>query len=326
MRLVLVAFMIISMLFSPAPAGAAETHEQVDAVVTLNEHSVVDPHEKVDLGDVSTIDAAEAVAYQLSILELTSPPHPGRSKSIDSNYIKSKVSRRGFNIEIRGPRRVHIEGDYKTLTASELEQYAMDCVQSQLPRDGKDYRVSVYRNADDIVLPPCEDIRVEPNLAWRSVRLGTNTVALNIYVDGEDYKRITTSIKVEASAYVLTATQPIARGDHLTANNTAWEERDISRSSDPVIAGDDWSIPAWVSTRNVTVGDIISTRNVELPPAVERGDEVIVVVKSGGVVLRARGVAKDSGAIGDRVRVETYVSDEEVHARVAGPGVVHIMR
>jgi flagella basal body P-ring formation protein FlgA len=70
--------------------------------------------------------------------------------------------------------------------------------------------------------------------------------------------------------------------------------------------------------RMVIAGKPIKVRDVESPRIVNRGDQVTMIYKSGGMQLTARGKAMDFGSKGDNVRVVNEQSNRSIDAIVSG--------
>jgi flagella basal body P-ring formation protein FlgA len=74
----------------------------------------------------------------------------------------------------------------------------------------------------------------------------------------------------------------------------------------------------------VVTGEPFSTADVMRPALVVRGANVEMQLQSPGISLRAQGVAMDSGATGERIRVLNPSSHAVVDAEVIGPGEVRV--
>lgn len=76
--------------------------------------------------------------------------------------------------------------------------------------------------------------------------------------------------------------------------------------------------------RDVPAGQPLTTLDVARPDLVMRGSVVRMSLLSDGIALSAEGVAKESGALGDRVHVENPSSRAVVEAEVTGEGEVRV--
>jgi flagella basal body P-ring formation protein FlgA len=79
-----------------------------------------------------------------------------------------------------------------------------------------------------------------------------------------------------------------------------------------------------VLKHDVQPGQPLTALDLERPELVLRGSIVRMSLNSEGIVLAAEGIARESGAEGDRVHVENPTSHAIVEAEVTGPGEVRV--
>ena len=80
-----------------------------------------------------------------------------------------------------------------------------------------------------------------------------------------------------------------------------------------------------LSTRRpVAAGQALSAADLVRPPMVLRGATVRMTLNSEGIALSAQGIAAESGARGDRIRVENPASHRIVEAEVTGQDEVRV--
>jgi flagella basal body P-ring formation protein FlgA len=63
---------------------------------------------------------------------------------------------------------------------------------------------------------------------------------------------------------------------------------------------------------------------VKLPLVVKKGDRVLIEVRRGGLSIRAYGVTKSSGQVGQTVMVANLDSGRELRAKVVAPSLVEV--
>ena len=75
---------------------------------------------------------------------------------------------------------------------------------------------------------------------------------------------------------------------------------------------------------DVTPGQILTLADLTRPALVQRGALVRMLLDSDGLSLSAQGIAAETGARGDRIRVENPLSHRIVQAEVIGPDEVRV--
>jgi flagella basal body P-ring formation protein FlgA len=79
-----------------------------------------------------------------------------------------------------------------------------------------------------------------------------------------------------------------------------------------------------VLKHDVAAGQPLTSLDVARVDLVLRGSLVHMTLNSGGILLAAEGIARDSGAAGDRVHIENPTSHAIVEAEVIGPDAVRV--
>jgi flagella basal body P-ring formation protein FlgA len=62
-----------------------------------------------------------------------------------------------------------------------------------------------------------------------------------------------------------------------------------------------------------------------LPTQINRGEPVRMQLQVGGLSLNGQGLALESGAAGERIRVRNLSSQAVLEAEVVGPGLVRVV-
>lgn len=122
---------------------------------------------------------------------------------------------------------------------------------------------------------------------------------------------------------VVVARTDLPRKADLTDAMLSLTEVDVSK-----VRGDyftDFNELQGVTLRSrVRVGDVISSNDVLIKDAVNRGEQITIVATNGTLSVRMGGEALDSGKVGDQVRVRNLQSNRVIRALVVGRGRVEV--
>jgi flagella basal body P-ring formation protein FlgA len=77
--------------------------------------------------------------------------------------------------------------------------------------------------------------------------------------------------------------------------------------------------------RPLAAGDVVTARIVRIPPAVQSGDRVAVRARVGEVEITTLGIAQQSGAVGDVIRLVNQDSRRGLRGRITGKGEVEVV-
>jgi flagella basal body P-ring formation protein FlgA len=298
------------------------------AKVVFRAESEVTPGSAVYLKDVASIQASSKMAVKLSEVNVGAAPLAGRSRTVDVAYLKQKISYQTHNAEVTvsGPSQIKMTGKCTKITAQELTEAAKQYALDNLPKDNREYDVSVDAITKDIIAPASLEVKIKPEQLSDDLHPGLNPLRLNIEADGRVISTTFASVRVKMTAMVLVASDTIQKGSPLTGSNTIWDKRDVTKLADAIISKGDESTGDWVAKRTIRAGNILTNADVESPAAVSKGDNISLVVRCGGVVLHTSAEAKQDGKIGDTIRVLALTSTGEVRAKVTEPGVAEITR
>jgi flagella basal body P-ring formation protein FlgA len=131
------------------------------------------------------------------------------------------------------------------------------------------------------------------------------------------------SVRVRAEESVVVAARPLSRLQPLTAEDIELVPRELAtlpagyfRRPEDVIGR--------LADRNVGVGEVLDPRVVHAPPLVKRGQSVTLLVRSGGINVRATGVALADAGLAERVRVRNTATSRLLEGVVRSAEVVEV--
>lgn len=319
-RALLVLIVVFTVLVARAIAHSAEIKVVLPAQVEVG------TSQQVSLKDLAKIQAPKAIAVKLGDVSITSAPLPGEERPLEAHYVQLKLSAAGFgDVKVAGAAKVTLVGKCRRVSVQQMQDTVKEFALGQLPQSGLTYDIEVERSPREMVLPDDPAIEVKPRLFSSSIHAGVNTIAIEALLNGRTVQTRSAVARIKATANVLMAVDAIPQGKALTEQNTKIESRDVTTVKDPILQGpgEDRN---WVARRTIQSGSIITASDVALPPAIRTGDSVTLTVKCGSVALRTSAEAKQDGRVGDSIRVKSGVSNEDVRARITGPGAVEIAR
>lgn len=122
---------------------------------------------------------------------------------------------------------------------------------------------------------------------------------------------------------VVVARTDLPRKANLTDSMLSFAEVDVAS-----VRGDYFT--SFTELQGVTLrsrvraGDVISSNNVLIKDAVNRGEQITIVATNGTLSVRMSGEALDSGKVGDQVRVRNLQSNRVIRALVVARGRVEV--
>ncbi|MHB1015055.1 MAG: flagellar basal body P-ring formation chaperone FlgA [Desulfurivibrionaceae bacterium] len=152
-------------------------------------------------------------------------------------------------------------------------------------------------------------------------RPGSKSVIADILKDGQPQGQINMSGDLRLFGTVINTTKRLNRNDIIAADDIAARRQDISMLDTGLVSDPKQAVGKMLKL-SLPPGSILYSQALEAPPLVNRGDQVTIMAKSQTIKITAPGEARNSGALGEMVRVKNLMSRREIQARVMGAGLV----
>jgi len=120
--------------------------------------------------------------------------------------------------------------------------------------------------------------------------------------DGK-HRDIGVPVKITVTKPVWVIKHHVSAKARLKPSDFELETRDVSRELAHV-AGPETSLHKYLARVNLTPGQLLDTRRIELPADVSRNEEVLITITNGrGMNISVMGVALADASVGDSIRV-----------------------
>jgi flagella basal body P-ring formation protein FlgA len=129
--------------------------------------------------------------------------------------------------------------------------------------------------------------------------------------------------QVQLPAAVVVAARPLAKGDIVRASDVALDEAKRGAAQKGAFHSID-EIVGQEAMRPIAAGQVLDADYVQPPLLVKRGDVVTVYAYSSGIRIKTTGRARQPGAKGELVEIESLVDRKRFFARVADVQVVEV--
>ncbi|NOY43025.1 MAG: flagellar basal body P-ring formation protein FlgA [Planctomycetes bacterium] len=296
------------------------------ADLTLRERATVSGP-VIRLGDVADISASTSTRLKnLVTTPLFPAPAPGTQRFLSQLQVRDLLVSRGIditNLRIRGAKVVEIgnqpaavEPAAPAMSLAETEAALEDAIKRHLiDRTGHgQWRVAVKLRESDYMQAAGwgSDFTVEGGRQPKTGRLRFQIGA----------RGIKESVQIEATVTkihsLVFARRAIARGSLVRVTDI--EVRQHEGSVPSMAIRDMKQVIGMAAKRAISPDAILTEGHVSAPILVKRGETVTVFARTGGVTVRTMAVARQDGAMGDLVQVESMnsKSKQRYAARVSG--------
>jgi flagella basal body P-ring formation protein FlgA len=131
------------------------------------------------------------------------------------------------------------------------------------------------------------------------------------------------SARITRRGPVLVATRNLPRGAVIQASDLTTEERNIEESPSGYLTNPTEALGKRAS-RPLRLGLPLTAGSLEAVPVIARGQRVWLLAESRALTVRMSGTALETGAPGDRIRVQNNESKKVVQGLVGDDGFIRV--
>lgn len=292
----------------------------------------------IRLGDVADISAASSTeVHGLSSTPLFPAPAKGTQQFLTVAKVRDLLTARGIDISqlsISGSLLVEIGESHQTLVEpiekrivkqseqppADVELLIKKAIKSRLQQTtiASDWRVDVpltKRQLTDLATLGADVVAIEVQ-PLRSGRIRFQLVSDTLK---QPQRVIAELTKIQT---VVVAKRPIERGQLVRAVDVEVREREGNLPSG--LLTDLSQAIGKVAQRSFRPDDVMLQSFLRAAWQVRRGETVNAYVRTGNIVVRTRAVAKQNGAMGELITVETLGDKQRLDVTVSGPSEVTV--
>jgi len=317
-----------AVLVSSSTAGAA--------LIELKEAAAISTA-VVRLGQVSAIhDADEKVVEHLAGVTLFPAPPVGKSKAVDFETIRERLTSQGFNVaelEFSGSSTVTVNGvrsDDDSTTGG--NQTLADIAQKR----AEELVTNAVRQYLREKATSLGNVQIELKLTPKQVTLLTAALSARVDITGgvepwsgeqafragffdKQGKRTEFQVvcRVRPLPQVLVPTANLPKGHVVRAEDVSWKQQPATTTLANYVDRPELVV-GQETRRTLRAGEPIAPVDIRGVPLVRRGDIVTVVARSHGIVVRTDAKSMADGSLGQPIKMVSLDGRRELVARVSG--------
>ncbi|MGV1100150.1 flagellar basal body P-ring formation chaperone FlgA [Thiovibrio sp. JS02] len=208
-----------------------------------------------------------------------------------------------------------------TIGLAELETIFSNIVLENSPFPAEDTRIANFTARPFNLTLPAGNLDYRVNQRPADGKPGRKSVLVTFLADGRDAGQVRMNGDLQLYSDVVCTSKRLARNEIITEDAITVVRQDISML-DSGIVRDPAQVLGQKLKTSLRAGAVLYSQLIDAPPLVSRGEMVTIMAKSKTVRITAPGEAKNTGALGEVVKVKNLMSRREIYARVAGAGVV----
>ncbi|MGQ3685522.1 MAG: flagellar basal body P-ring formation chaperone FlgA [Candidatus Loosdrechtia sp.] len=279
--------------------------------------------------DISTVSGDdEELVNKINSIELGKTPWANNTRRLSQDFLKMRLSLSKVNtadVSFINARSVVVSVESAKLTGAEIAQKAKEYLLDVMPVAGKETTIELVSIPNDQWIPRRKErIDLDFSLVDPGKDRGNVELIVSASSGGTCFFKIPVFFKIRVYEDVVVARKKIGRKQQL-------HERDISvvRRETTNIGGFTFSrvddLIGKATTTTVQPNAVITEDMVEILPAIKQGAVVEVYIQSNGFKIVTKGIAQETGHIGDVIRVKNIHSDKQLYGTIVNSDKVRIL-
>ncbi|MDJ0761597.1 MAG: flagellar basal body P-ring formation chaperone FlgA [Myxococcota bacterium] len=271
---------------------------------------------KVRVGDIVTNCDGEPCE-----LEIGPAPLPGHSRVVYRKDVVRVLKAAGFgSSKLKIPVRKRIFRPANIVSEEELRQAIEAAIEDIMP---KNVSLEALGRVGEYKVPASGyGVRVR----WPGAPVFRRRVSLpvDLVADGASFRTLQVGATFNYKARLPVAARDLPFGTILDQTAVKWAEVQLDTAPSE-FAGTIGDVIGRRLNQTTEVGAPFKTRDLDRVPVVHRGDRLVIESLQGLVRIRTLGLAKQDGAVGDRIRIGVPSTSRLVWAVVTGPDSAEVV-
>jgi flagella basal body P-ring formation protein FlgA len=302
----------------------AEANAESRAVRIVGRKNVTVTTPAITVADIAEVTSQtpgnDEALIALKRIKVAAAPKPGQTSTIAANAVLDTLRNNGVDLQVVGyklPRVIAVERAGRPLLENELRAV----IESVLATTGRDITLRDVSFDEKLSVVP-GDVEMAATL-FETQRPGKLGFSFEVTSKDSEVQHFDVMATIDEWRQIPVATRSIARGATVEVNDFKMARFNISQLPDDV-ALEPESIYGLAADRNISFGDIFRRAHLSIPPVIEMGASVTLLYRKGALEASASGVAIESGAIGDEIRVRNESSKRIIMGEILEPGIVGV--
>ncbi len=209
------------------------------------------------------------------------------------------------------------------LEQGDLQEFFVDILSDNTPDHVEEINVTNFTCKPASIALPTGKLSYRSIKKTSSLSPGKKFITAVILVNNQEQATVKMYGDVHFWGSVISLAHPLPRRSILSEDDLVTEFTDISMLGDDIIYDAD-DIIGKQTKKSLPEGAVLYRRYLKNPTLVKRGDLVTILATVGSLRVTVPGEIKNTGGLGDTVRVKNMMSRRTLQARVIDEGLVEV--
>jgi len=179
-----------------------------------------------------------------------------------------------------------------------------------------------FRGYEQVIVPR-ENFSCQVQVTEKAIQGGSISGMMVFFSRGQEIRKIRFSARVEIYADVIIARHFLKKHHEIQADDIQIANKNIAALSQDVIT-EEKEVLGKRTTLAVNNQEALRLSMLELPPMVNKGDRVILLIENHQFKITAAGEVREVGRKGDRIKLVNLSSKKEVYGKVLDANTVQV--
>lgn len=289
--------------------------------------AVVVSHAQVTLADVAELNGDDrTMLVRLRAMPLGAAPRVGSvriSRAEIDRWIRRHATGRQPELRWTGAAEVEVSAARQRVAGSEIEIAARAALQRWLEARSERSEIGVLMTPAD-VFAPAGDISIAVREPTEMQPRSRMQLWAEVSSDGQVVRTVPVSFSVRAYRTAYVALQDIGAGRPAGASQFESRQVDVAAAGGTVEPARQEAAQHWQVRQQVRGGQVLLSRQVDVAPAVTRGQMATLRTQAGMLTVENVVEVMQDGHLGQLIKVKAAAGTGAVMARVAGPGLLEM--
>lgn len=237
-------------------------------------------------------------------------PARGFNRELPQSAIRAQLAAEGVlpsQLELTGAQQVVVQALSTLVQPQELIDVAEPIVRAAIDLEPvKDIEFELVAKPQMIEVPPGRrSFDLRGRVRGNKLQSGSAMIEVAVVVDGEDYKVVQLPYRLRRFGTAVVVLEPTRRETPLGPEFLEERRIELTHGAETMHVGSLHAVRGRVAARDLKRGQVLRISDMAMPAVIRAGDPIALVLRRGQTLIKTNGIARNSGAIGDRIDVLT---------------------
>lgn len=279
------------------------------------------PGTRIRLLDLLAMADQERLSEELLQTDLGRAPSPDFERLLTREMILANLPQGSLQLE--GPDEIKVRSETVQIPTDEILDRARQFLSGRSP-DSTTSRVELLRAPFSPRVPRGrQNVELKPRFRGKSVQRGAVTILTDILVDGKLQMVVPTSFQIRTFSRIPVLAYALNAGDTLVAEAIRMVDSETTGRA-PGAIPKLGSLLGQTARRGLVAGKPLLARDFRPSVLIRRNDPVSLIYIRGSLRAETFGLARDSGTLGQTIKIENLTTRKILVGRVIGPGQIQM--